>query len=146
MIAYKDKKEFKILLVEDEFDTVRGTARGIGLKVKTVDNASTIKDAVSFVESTKYDLIIVDVRLPKIPGGEKIAESGLDFIAELHAGKHGSINTKTPFMVLTAQNKSLRLDLLGSNKMCVSVHGKLAHLDVMRKIDELLEKQDKETM
>ncbi|MEI6533454.1 MAG: hypothetical protein WCO06_06485 [Candidatus Roizmanbacteria bacterium] len=132
-----NNSRLRILLIEDEFNTVRGTARAIGLRVASLDKTATIVDAIEQVKNNKYDLLIVDVRLPYQEDGEIIQESGLDFISELHSGKFGDLNKTSSFIVLTAQLKSLRLDLLQHNPLCKGVFGKLEHFDVMNKIDEL---------
>lgn len=57
-----------ILLVEDEMKLARFVKRGLEEEQFAVDVAADGEEALSFVEATSYDLIILDLMLPKSHG------------------------------------------------------------------------------
>lgn len=59
-----------ILLVEDEMKLARFVKRGLEEEQFAVDVAADGEEALSFVEATSYDLIILDLMLPKSHGFE----------------------------------------------------------------------------
>jgi two-component system response regulator QseB len=54
----------KILLIEDDFPIGDGIKRGLGHDGMSVDWVRTKEDATSATTAHKYDLIILDIRLP----------------------------------------------------------------------------------
>ena len=81
----------RILLIEDEKKTVAFLAKGLGEGGFTVDTATDGEAGLKLAHAVRYDLLIVDVMLPK--------KDGWDVVAELRAeGKH------TPILFLTARD------------------------------------------
>ncbi len=138
MIFPNTKVEFSVLIIEDELSTIRGTMRGISHKVTSISSVGTIAEAETLIINNKYDLLILDVQLPNVRGGKLISESGIDLIGRLQKGDCGKMNRDIPFMILTAQNRSLRLDKTENNANCIGICGKLSHMEVISKINELL--------
>jgi CheY-like chemotaxis protein len=71
-VARKPKKAVKarILVVDDEQvvrDVINRVLTGEGHRVETIDNAA---DALKKIESQKYDLILVDIKMPGMSGVE----------------------------------------------------------------------------
>ena len=60
----------RLLLVEDETKLARLIKRGLEEEQFAVDVARDGEEALSLVEATSYDLIILDLMLPKIDGFE----------------------------------------------------------------------------
>ncbi len=60
----------RILLVEDEEKVARFVARGLKAERYAVDIASDGKSGLEFVRAYPYDLIVLDLNLPGIPGTE----------------------------------------------------------------------------
>jgi DNA-binding response OmpR family regulator len=60
----------RILLVEDEEKVARFVARGLKAERYAVDIASDGKAGLEFVRAYSYDLIVLDLNLPGIPGTE----------------------------------------------------------------------------
>ena len=81
----------RILLIEDEKKTVAFLAKGLGEGGFTVDTATDGEAGLKLARVARYDLLIVDVMLPK--------KDGWAVVAELRAeGKH------TPILFLTARD------------------------------------------
>jgi two-component system copper resistance phosphate regulon response regulator CusR len=81
----------RILLIEDEKKTVAFLAKGLGEGGFTVDTAKDGEAGLKLARVARYDLLIVDVMLPK--------KDGWAVVAELRAeGKH------TPILFLTARD------------------------------------------
>ena len=80
----------RILVVEDEKKVSRLIQQGLEEEHYEVEAALDGEAAQQMLESGKYDLLIVDVMLPK--------KSGLELISEVR-----QVNTVTPILVLTAK-------------------------------------------
>ncbi len=80
----------RILLVEDEPDLLRATARALRDEGYAVDTAADGEDGFFKAESAEYDAIILDVMLPKMDGWE--------ILSKLRKIK------KTPVLMLTARD------------------------------------------
>jgi CheY-like chemotaxis protein len=66
----KKKNKARILAVDDEKvvrDVVKRVLSRVGHKVETVDNAA---DALNRIESHRYDLVLVDIKMPGMSGVE----------------------------------------------------------------------------
>lgn len=81
----------RLLLVEDERKVASFIARSLRENSYTVDVAETGEKALELVTSTAYDLILLDVRLPKLSGVEVCRE-----IRDAHI--------ETPVLMLTARS------------------------------------------
>ena len=81
----------RILLVEDERKVASFIARSLRENSYTVDVAETGEKALAMVARQNYDLILLDIRLPKLSGVEvcrEIRDSGIE----------------TPVLMLTARS------------------------------------------
>lgn len=58
----------KILLVDDEVDFVSTLAERLSLRGMEVDWASRPEDALERIETTCYDLAVLDVKMPRVNG------------------------------------------------------------------------------
>ncbi|HFZ6416123.1 TPA: response regulator transcription factor [Streptococcus agalactiae] len=58
----------KILVVEDEFDLNRSIVKLLKKQHYSVDSASNGEEALQFVSVAEYDVIILDVMMPKMDG------------------------------------------------------------------------------
>lgn len=83
----------KILLVEDDPHIAAALAEALGDRLYAVDVAHDGELGWTFVEAATYDLILLDVMLPKL--------NGIDFCQRLR--RHGH---QTPVLMLTARDTS----------------------------------------
>jgi two-component system copper resistance phosphate regulon response regulator CusR len=81
----------RILLIEDEKKTVTFLAKGLGEGGFTVTTARDGEAGLKLARAARYDLLIVDVMLPKTDGWAVVAELRAE-------GKH------TPILFLTARD------------------------------------------
>ena len=81
----------RILLVEDEEKVARFVARGLKAERYAVDIASDGEAGLEFVRAYPYDLIVLDLNLPGIPGTEL-----LTLIRKSHPN--------VPVLILTARD------------------------------------------
>jgi heavy metal response regulator len=80
-----------ILVVEDEVKISRFIKKGLEMEHYTVDVAYDGKEALEKAEINNYDLIIMDIMLPKM--------DGIEVTTKLRAGK-----IDTPIIMLTARD------------------------------------------
>lgn len=83
----------RILVVEDDTRVARFIARGLREEHYTVDLAGDGEQALFLAQTNDYDLILLDVVLPK--------RNGLDVLRTLRAGK-----LTTPILMLTAKRRT----------------------------------------
>jgi heavy metal response regulator len=81
----------RILIVEDEKKVAAFIKKGLEEETYAVDIASDGEEGLHLGEQNPYDLIILDLMLPKI--------NGLDILSHLRAKK-----IKTPILLLTAKD------------------------------------------
>ncbi|MGA9770710.1 MAG: response regulator transcription factor, partial [Blastocatellia bacterium] len=81
--------EMRILVVEDETGLAHSIVAGLKEECYAVDRAADGEDAEFLAETNDYDLIVLDIMLPKI--------NGLQVCRDLR-----SRNVKTPILMLTA--------------------------------------------
>lgn len=81
----------RILLIEDEKKTVAFLAKGLREAGYTVDTAEDGETGLQMARATRYDLLIVDVMLPR--------KDGWSVVAELRGG-----NVPSPILFLTARD------------------------------------------
>ncbi len=79
----------KILIVEDEQHQRELYAMELQEEGYTVDQASNGKEAVDLVKNNKYDLVVLDIRMPEMDGIEAL-------------GKILSRDKKIPIVIYTA--------------------------------------------
>lgn len=84
----------RILLVEDEPDVARMLAKGLREQSYAVDVAADGEAALYQAEINDYDLIVLDVMLPR--------KDGLEVCRELRSSGSGSANV--PVLMLTARD------------------------------------------
>ena len=82
----------RILLVEDEFDAAAVLAKGLREHAYAVDTASDGRQALELAATNDYDLIVLDLLLPRIDGLEVCRRLRADGLA-------------TPILMLTARGE-----------------------------------------
>jgi two-component system response regulator MtrA len=80
----------RVLIVDDEFSLRQTLARILQRSGFDVTTAESGEQSLAFVESTDYDLVYLDLRLPGM--------SGLEVLKRIHAG-----HPDTPVVLFTAQ-------------------------------------------
>lgn len=130
----------KALLVEDDYDTVRGTIRGLERKLLHIDKVSSIEDAEKHLRESTYALLIIDVRIPKKEEDYEVAvEGGLDLIRDLKKGALGDLNNDQFYLILSAQDRSVKITEFEDDAKFLGVFGKLMNLEVLNKVEEFLQ-------
>jgi two-component system copper resistance phosphate regulon response regulator CusR len=81
----------RLLLVEDEADLRNITAKRLTSEGHSVDACENGEDALDYAMATEYDVIILDIMLPKV--------DGLTVMRRLR-----SLGKKTPVILLTAKD------------------------------------------
>lgn len=81
----------RVLLVEDERKVASFIARSLRENLYAVDVAETGEKALDLVTSSNYDLVLLDIRLPKL--------SGIDVCREIREA-----GIETPVLMLTARS------------------------------------------
>src|SRR5436190_19467752 len=92
-----------ILIVEDDFANICGTAALLENASVTVDVAGSVEDAKECLRKRPYRLILVDWTLPAKQGGPSHTEAGGKLLIELKEGKLGLTNKGIPYFVITKQ-------------------------------------------
>jgi two-component system response regulator HydG len=64
----REKTKFRLLVVDDAQDTLEVLKRNLITKKYIVFTASSVKEAISVLESSTIDLVITDIKMPKITG------------------------------------------------------------------------------
>lgn len=82
----------KVLVVEDEHKIAQFIKTGLSLETWTVDLAFDGEEGLDLALTEKYDVIVLDLMLPKIPG--------LDFLKQLRSSKN-----HVPVLILTAKGE-----------------------------------------
>lgn len=103
--VHKELKDINILLVEDNLINQKITLLTLKPLVNSIDTASNGKEAIEKLNTSNYDLILMDIRMPVMNGiiaAEKIREleSGLD--------------THIPIIAITANA------MIGDREKCLS--------------------------
>nr|WP_281693825.1 response regulator [Holdemania filiformis] len=65
----------KILYVEDDLSLIDGLQYTLENSGYAVDNAKTVKEALSLFRKNRYDLLLLDVTLPDGTGFDKIGRA-----------------------------------------------------------------------
>jgi len=82
----------KILIVEDESALRKALAKGFQKSGYTIDTAEDGEEALEFYFSNQYNLVILDLNLPKL--------DGLDVLREIRKE-----NKEIPVLILSARNE-----------------------------------------
>jgi len=89
----------RILIVEDEQPNVEILSRLLERKKYELSVAGNGQDAITVAESTRPDLILMDIGIPDVPGGAKNDTGGLEATRQLKT----SVATRSiPIVALTA--------------------------------------------
>lgn len=90
----------RFLLVEDNLQLAKAVSDRFALDGHAIDHAASLDDARAFMDTTSYDLILLDIMLPD--------GDGRDFLRD-----HRRATDQTPVIVLTARSQvSDRISLL----------------------------------
>lgn len=95
-----------VLIVDDEINIINHLERifaEVGFSIVTSDNG---RDAFFKLENQKFDLVITDLRMPKMDGGSLI-----DMM------RSGTLNKKTPVIVISAYLDAERIKELVKYKI-----------------------------
>ena len=134
-----NKKVFKVLVVEDDLDTIRGTIKEIEFFFSVnAEVVTTLHSARKRLLDSSFDFLIVDARLPEKTGGELKAEGGVYLMNDLIDGKIGIKNIKTKFIILSAQATSLQKEGLKQYPTCVGIYSKLTPQEVIELFEKLI--------
>lgn len=133
-----EDKLFRVLVVEDEMITIRGTIRAVKHISSSVTHVTNINDARTKLVENAYELLIVDARIPDVEGGELITEGGVDLVNEIYNGELGVINSYAPFIILSAQDRSIQMESIENSSVCLGILGKLMHLEVLELVKKLV--------
>lgn len=96
----------RILLVEDEPDLRRGLAKALREEGYAVDTAEDGEDAVYKAGAWAYDLIVLDVMLPKLNGWEVLAKLRQPEGADGEARGPAAPSRQVPVLMLTARDRT----------------------------------------
>lgn len=90
----------KFLLIEDNRELAHATASRLQIEGHVVDHAETIEDAISFSDTSEYDMVLLDIMLPDGDGRSYLEH-------------HQNTRKDSPVIVLTARSQvSDRISLL----------------------------------
>jgi len=131
-----------ILVIEDQPGQI-STATG-RLKKKlgcTITEARTIDEAERLLDDVKYDLLLVDVAIPRTDNGVEIVFGGVGVIERLQRSEYKQNGADTPYIYLTAQKQSLPQDALRHDRYCRSIVSKLSQHKIVAIVGEYLEEQ-----
>jgi nucleoside phosphorylase len=80
----------KILIADDHprrYERLIGRLGELGVERKDITLAPSANDARASMENTSFDLLLLDVLLPKWPEGDASPANSLDLLLELHEGE-----------------------------------------------------------
>jgi signal transduction histidine kinase/CheY-like chemotaxis protein len=124
------RRRLRILLVEDNFINQRVALKmleNFGYSAKTAENG---KEAVSFLESEPYDLVLMDVQMPEM--------DGLEATRIIRSTSSNIVNHQVPIIAMTANA------IKGDRKKCIDA-GMDDYISKPVDPDELFQKLDKWT-
>lgn len=116
-------EKYKVLAVEDEPGTVSGTLDRLRSSQHLIDLVEDAHDAEAKLQVDRYDLILVDLRLPR--NGVHADEGGLDLTRQLIAGALGPVNGSAPIAILTAFPNQVPVERLPIAENFLGVFSKL---------------------
>jgi CheY-like chemotaxis protein len=89
----KELKDINVLLVEDNLISQKTTLLALKPLVNSIDTATNGKEAIEKIETSNYDLILLDIQMPVMDG-----ITAAEKIRELEAGS----DTHIPIIAITA--------------------------------------------
>lgn len=98
----------RVLWVEDELGTIKGTVRSARRRNFDISLVETTDEATSLLKKEKFDLMIVDFRIPKVSGAPPIKGEGINFIEQVLKNSKNREVFKERILLLTAQLASYR--------------------------------------
>jgi DNA-binding response OmpR family regulator len=96
----------RILIVDDEPDIAQVLKMGLEDNGFAVDAYNDPLDAISNFEVGSYDLLLIDIKMPKMNGFELLLQEKLSLQREfssLHSSTHFSNKDKIPFLHMSIQ-------------------------------------------
>lgn len=132
-----------ILWVEDEIGTIKGTVRSARRHNFEVKIAESTEEATKNLQDDKFDILIVDFRVPKIKGEPPIKGEGVDFIKKVLAQCRNKENLQKKILLLTAQLASYKKEMILDSEINFEVMEKpgshLRVIDWIKRIGEAVE-------
>ena len=127
----------RLLVVEDIGSTLVGTIRELKDLVAEIKQVTNVEDAIECLRHEKFDLILLDWRLPLKPEGPVNDNAGLDILNHTKLPL-GTDNLDIPVIVLTAQSSTIDSRALKEHPNCRYVISKMMMDDITRRTSELL--------
>lgn len=100
--------EIRVLWLEDQVGTIKGTMRSARRHDFEVVLVSNSKDAVYALKQDKFHLMIVDYQIPSEANLPAIKGEGLTFIRDVLDNEIGLSDLRNRILLLTAQLASYR--------------------------------------
>lgn len=77
-----------ILLVDDDYTKIQNIIstlkEGTGINQDAFDTVSTAREAREYLNEKNYDLLILDMNIPKVKGESPVKDGGLDLLNKIH--------------------------------------------------------------
>lgn len=127
----------KILIVEDIPNTLAGTLIKLEDLGAQVECAESVFEAKKYLTEKKYDVLILDWRLPEKPGEDVNDIAGEILVEDLKSGKLGNINKEIPFIAVTAQRSVINYPKVKEISGCIDVIYKLYYGDIIKCLQKL---------
>ena len=98
-------KNGRILIVDDEYPKAQAIYRAVeSLPDVTVNHVATSRDALEMLKSTSYDLIVIDLQIPEVPGEDVKPFAGRDLLEYIDC--HDDLSKPTHILGVTAHEDS----------------------------------------
>ena len=101
----------KLLVVEDNYDKVRKVHEAFGSKKPIIKSCLSANEAKYILEREYYDIVVVDIQIPDIEGGDISPTGGLDLLSYIETSE----DIKKPGYVIGLTSFSENFDKLKSN-------------------------------
>jgi CheY-like chemotaxis protein len=95
--------EFRILAVEDQFETIKGPLDSLAFDGYDVHWSPRVDEAESLLRETKFSLLIIDQRVATSAGTIDY-KAGSKLASRLKHGELGDINVEIPFVFVTGSD------------------------------------------
>ncbi len=128
----------KILVVEDIPETLAGTIAQLEELGLSIACAGNVVGAKEYLRRGKYDVIILDWRLPEHSDDTNVNDTaGEILLGNLRAGKYGKQNQYTPVIAVTAQRSVVDTKKVNKLGGCLGVVYKLYPDEMIKLLEEL---------